>query len=411
ASSAPKLKARTKRRGRKSARVPTFKPSASKLKAAKAKSAVRYPHDPADLEDDPIDAEPLQGRVRSELLDKLVIPCHSIIDPSHLRVRCRGTGCGWSWCEPRQTGRILQHSVRCSGLDEALRTEAKQRGAALSLASKLQVATDDNDLSSILAIGETQLEKNTRINHALLKWLCDRMVPPSAVDCYRWKELVNALDPNANTASGTTIANTFVTTEAAFVHQKSVEYLSQQEGLTLSFDGGTTRKHESVYTIHVTPPSTREPHLMEGNEASGLSHTAEHICKVLDKTLQEIGPELFASIVSDNAGNTRAAHIGELSYFQPCITKLKTLITHFHTSSNAARHLASLRVLYHIARGLAAIGITRFATYYYASLSTLLCFPLIRELLSSGVLDIKPSSPIYWMLDRAEVQAFEEQLQ
>ncbi|KAG8790887.1 hypothetical protein FRC12_010765 [Ceratobasidium sp. 428] len=211
--SAPKSKARTKRRGRKSARVPTFKPSASKIKAAKAKSAIRYPHNPADLKDDPIDAEPLQGHVG------VSFSTSSLFRVTRLSIPCI--------YEFNVVG--LAHSVCCSGLDEALRTKAKQRGAALSLASKLQVATDDNDLSSILAIGETQIERNTRINHALLKWLCDRMVPPSAVDCYRWKELVNVLDPNTNTASRTTIANTFVTTKAAYVHQKSVEYLSQQE--------------------------------------------------------------------------------------------------------------------------------------------------------------------------------------
>lgn len=134
--------------------------------------------------------------------------------------------------------------------------------------------------------------------------------------------------------------------------------------------------------------------------------------------MKEIGPEHFASIVSDNAGNTRAARVliekeypwiialqdacqqrnnaakdvGELEYFQPCITKMKSIITHFHTSSYAARHLAALRVTYHVNEGLVAIGNTRFASYYYASRSTLRCLPLIFELLSSGVLYPKPVS-------------------
>ncbi|KAG8725100.1 hypothetical protein FRC09_008778 [Ceratobasidium sp. 395] len=175
---------------------------------------------------------------------------------------------------------------------------------------------------------------------------------------------------------------------------------------------------------------------MEGNKASGVADTADHICRVLDKTLQDIGVENFAAVVSDNARNTRAAceliehkypwiialqyachllnhatkEIGQLEYFQPCISKLKTIITHFHTSAYAARHLAALQILYQVAKGLASTGLTRFANYYYASLSTLLCLSLICELLSSGVLDLKPSSPIYWMLDRIEVQRFEEEL-
>ena len=134
--------------------------------------------------------------------------------------------------------------------------------------------------------------------------------------------------------------------------------------------------------------------------------------------MKEIGPEHFASVVSDNAGNTRAARtliereypwiialqdachqlnnaakdVGDLKHFQPCIEKMKSIITHFHKSSYAARHLAALRVTHHIAEGLIAIGNTRFASYYYASCSTLRCLPLVLELLSSGVLDPKPVS-------------------
>lgn len=243
----------------------------------------QYPHDPADLEDETLHLDAGCGRLRNEFLDKLLIPCHSIIDPSHLRVRCRGAGCGWSWAEPRATVRVLRHARDCMGLEEDLRNEAKRRSGGLSLASKLQSTPQDSTPDSTPTSPETQPHKNSRANHALLKWLCDRMIPPSAVDSPRWRDLVSVLDPSTSTASGTTITDNFVTTEAAFVHQESVNQLSEGKHLTLSYDGGTTRKHESVYTVHVTDPSTRSAHLMEGNEASGVSHTAEHICSILDK--------------------------------------------------------------------------------------------------------------------------------
>ena len=114
------------------------------------------------------------------------------------------------------------------------------------------------------------------------------MIPPSAVDCLRWRELVGVLNPDVGTASGTTIADNFITTESAYIHQDSVEVLSEESQLTLSYDGGTTRRHESVYTVHVTSPTSRDAHLMEGNEASGVSHTAEHLCSILDKVCPRI---------------------------------------------------------------------------------------------------------------------------
>lgn len=201
----------------------------------------QYPHDPADLEDDPVVPEASCGRTRDEFLDKVLIPCHSIIDPSHLRVRCRGTGCGWSWAEPRASVRVLRHTHACIGLNDNIRIEAKRRGASLSLASKLRDTPQNDGPADTPTNPETQQLQNTRVNHALIKWLCDRMIPPSAVDCLRWRELISALNPDVNTASGTTIADNFVTTEAAYIHQESVNVLSQQEQLMLSYDGGTTR--------------------------------------------------------------------------------------------------------------------------------------------------------------------------
>ncbi|KAG8699875.1 hypothetical protein FRC11_013370 [Ceratobasidium sp. 423] len=130
------------------------------------------------------------------------------------------------------------------------------------------------------------------------------MIPPSVVDCLRWKEFVASLDENINTASGSTILENYVTTEAEYIRQESRKILSQNEHLTLLYDGGTTRGHESVYMAHATIPSTRDALLMDGNEASGASHTSEHICTVLDKVLKAVGPERFSCIVSDNAGNT-----------------------------------------------------------------------------------------------------------
>ncbi|EUC61375.1 hypothetical protein RSOL_392520 [Rhizoctonia solani AG-3 Rhs1AP] len=73
-----------------------------------------------------------------------------------------------------------------------------------------------------------------------------------------------------------------------------------------------------------------------------------------------------------------------------CILKMRLIITHFHSSTYAVRHLAALRVLHNVPEGIVAIGNTRFASYYYAAQSVLNCLPLILQLISSGVLDLNP---------------------
>ncbi|KAF8593692.1 hypothetical protein BDV93DRAFT_584071, partial [Ceratobasidium sp. AG-I] len=149
--------------------------------------------------------------------------------------------------------------------------------------------------------------------------------------------------------------------------------------------------------------------------------------------ITDIGPDRFACVVSDNTGNTRAARnlleqqypwfttlvdachqqnntakdIGNLPYFRLCSSQLRSIVSFFHHSTYAKRHLAALCIRHHIHGAISTIGNTRFATYYYAAQSTLRCLPLILELLSSGVLSL---NSIYWMLDLATLQKFTEQL-
>ncbi|KAH7308263.1 hypothetical protein B0J17DRAFT_587568, partial [Rhizoctonia solani] len=152
--------------------------------------------------------------------------------------------------------------------------------------------------------------------------------------------------------------------------------------------------------------------------------------------LKEVGPEKFSCIVSDNAGNTRAAQemiedeypwiislqdachdqsntakdIGQLQHFQSCVSKMKSITAYFHTSTYANRHLAALQVLHNVHKGIIAIGNTRFASYFYAAQSVLNCLPLILQLISSAVLELSSASPIYWMLDGASVEQFTKEL-
>ncbi|KAG8752176.1 hypothetical protein FRC11_008645, partial [Ceratobasidium sp. 423] len=343
----------------------------AEVNASKATSAIRWPHDPADLQDYTPGVEAC-GRERDEFLDQLTIACHSKLNESHLRVRCSGRG----------------------HIDADLRAEVNRRHALLALAEKVQHHSPSSATNSTPPTAEEIRQKTERVNHALLKWLCDRMIPPSAVDCLRWQEFVATLDDNVTTASGTTIAENYVAAEAAYIRQESVKLLSQSDNLTLSFDGGTTRGHESVYTVHATVPTTRDAHLLDGDEASGVSHTAEHLCGILNKHLREVGPENFACIVSDNAGNTRAARtLIEQEY--PWIIPLQD---------------ASLCATHNVSGGPIAIGNTRFVSHFYAARSVLNCLPLILQLISSEVIDMSSSSPIYWMLDRDTVDRFTAEL-
>ncbi|EUC62852.1 hypothetical protein RSOL_459100, partial [Rhizoctonia solani AG-3 Rhs1AP] len=135
--------------------------SEAAVNASKEISAIRWPHNPADLQDYKRKEDPY-GRDRDEFLDILTIPCHSKLNKSHLRVRCSGAGCWWSWAEPRATARIFNHAFWCNGLNSELREEVQRRSAALSLAVKVQQQNNDGTTSTPLPSLEEIRQKEER---------------------------------------------------------------------------------------------------------------------------------------------------------------------------------------------------------------------------------------------------------
>jgi hypothetical protein len=65
---------------------------------------------------------------------------------------------------------------------------------------------------------------------------------------------------------------------------------------------------------------------------------------------------------------------------------MRIIITFFSHSTYAATHLASLRVILAIHKGLETVGKTRFATIYWAAYALLRCLPAIMQLINSGVI-------------------------
>jgi hypothetical protein len=96
-------------------------------------------------------------------------------------------------------------------------------------------------------------------------------------------KLISAIDSSVTTYSSTSFVDTYIPSEAAQITENNIQMLSKIKNLTISYDGGTTKAVESVYTIHVTTPQTWQVYLIEGSEASGVSHTGPQIAEELFK--------------------------------------------------------------------------------------------------------------------------------
>jgi len=102
-------------------------------------------------------------------------------------------------------------------------------------------------------------------------------MPPTILNTEEWKDLISMLDSSIHVYSSSSFAEMYIPAEAARVTEEAIQKLSKLKNLTISYDGGTTKAVESIYTIHVTTPKSREAYLIEGSEKSGVSHTGPQI--------------------------------------------------------------------------------------------------------------------------------------
>jgi hypothetical protein len=285
-------------------------------------------------------------------------------------------------------------------------------------------------------------QRSIQHNYYALTAICVHSLSPTIVDSFFWRRLVLQLDPKINMKSGSNMAHSLIPGEASRVRALSVKHLKQQSHLTLTCDGATTRRVQSIYTIHVTDPKTRQPHLLAGHEDSGKSHTGEHILGLMLKVfywrlashpaeliaaamqiIEEIGPNRFSAVTTDNAGNTRLARellnekypyieifcdvchhmsntakdICSLEVFTDTCKKLRDVTCYFRKSSTAKHHFDMWRVLVGNAKGIVASGNTRFLTVFHAADALLPNLPGIVKLIEDGVIKIGDVS-IYMIL-------------
>jgi hypothetical protein len=213
------------------------------------------------------------GRPPNILLASLTVPCKSI-EKGKPRYRCALGDCKQSWGGMPQKSRVYKHILNeCASVDEETKATVREASADQSLNAQI---TQNNSLESFSKAAAKE-QRKLASNQTTLNLICGLGLPPTIVDSPLWDEHVLSLDTNADIYSSTTFVDTYIPAEATRITNKACRDLSKMKNLTLGFDGGTTAAVESIYTFHVTTGDTRVAYLIEGSEASGESHTGEHI--------------------------------------------------------------------------------------------------------------------------------------
>ena len=115
--------------------------------------------------------------------------------------------------------------------------------------------------------------RGLKINQAILNLICGTGTPPTIIDMAKWKNVISTI----NNTITTSFVDTYIPGEVAQITEEEIQMLSKVMNLNISYDGGTTKAVKSISMIHVTTPHLQQAYLIEGNEASGVSHSSPQI--------------------------------------------------------------------------------------------------------------------------------------
>ena len=171
-----------------------------------------------------------------------------------------------------------------SGSSESILSDTQRRGQPLPKKAKTQAVLDVTQLKAAgKKAKDAQLsEFQDNVDHVIMWLICVHGLVPNIIDTPEWKELLALLNINYHPTSRDTFANKHIPREAVFVREKQIKILKELDDLTLTFDGTTTRKPHSVYTVHATTPA-RDTYFLDGHEGSNERHTLDWVTGKLMK--------------------------------------------------------------------------------------------------------------------------------
>jgi len=177
---------------------------------------------------------------------------------------------------------ISQNSLGAKVNPKQIQTDTENQGAPPHKKAKTIQGTLTN-----IAITAGKTKYQDEVNLTIIELFAVSGVPASVLDSLQWKKFVDvATRSKCNPPSSTMLMEKLIPAEAALVRKYQADFLQTCVNLTLTFDGGSTRRPSSVYTVHITT-AERETLFMEGCDATNEHHTAEYIeglvTKVCDK--------------------------------------------------------------------------------------------------------------------------------
>ncbi len=179
--------------------------------------------------------------------------------------------------EMEEAAKVITQSEVNSGVVRAVKTSKQVTEDAKTLNS----ADEDKGMNLVekMYLQSTKKgreAKNRLLDLKLIILFCAGSLPTNLASQWYWKDLWALADPKYPLPSRDQIENKLIPAEQASINEIQLEALRNEWNLTISFDGGTTTGREAFWTINVSD-MRRNVYLLEGKEATGVSHTAAWI--------------------------------------------------------------------------------------------------------------------------------------
>ena len=163
---------------------------------------------------------------------------------------------------------------------------ASDHAASKSLGAKLEIAESTSTELQLKKAKTRSLfhdftntgrkELQARLDHFIVKLICVTGLVPHILDSAEWKEFMSITNPKYKTTSSDLFEEKLIPNEAAFIRKQVLEILKKERNLTLTFDGNSTRKSQSMYMVHVTTKD-RNSYFLDAYEGSDEHHTASWV--------------------------------------------------------------------------------------------------------------------------------------
>lgn len=220
--------------------------------------------------------------------------------------RCAGTGCLTTW-RPRTAARVYAHTKNCLLLTPRRRQHAARHSAktapsalvaedqkhqpqpgSLLPASSITSTSTAAPSSPVQAAPTRETFFGTKgkkalhnaLDLAVVRLVCSSHLAPNILDTEEWKTMLTLGTPSYSPASRTKFMDVHLHSEQARISQLQYDILKEEVNISISFDGGSVRSGESVYTVHATTADGRVL-LLEGVECTNVSHTGEWIANMV----------------------------------------------------------------------------------------------------------------------------------